>query len=59
MTGGSIKSEPGFSPAIDATWAFQGADYIRNDPSGKHMRLNAHQVVKYALSDVVDGGRGC
>ncbi|KAL9125856.1 MAG: hypothetical protein Q9217_005001 [Psora testacea] len=46
MTGGSVKSEPGFSPAIDATWAIQGTDYIHNDPNGKHMRLNAQQVVK-------------
>lgn len=39
MTGGSIKSEPGFSPAIDAQFVSQGADYIHNDPDGKFMRL--------------------
>jgi len=46
MTGGSLKSEPGFSPAINASWVGRGADYIHVDPSGKHMRLNAHGVVK-------------
>ena len=46
MPGGSIKSEPGFSPAIDAQWAGPGADYIHNDPSGAQMRLNAHAAVK-------------
>ncbi|KAK0509456.1 hypothetical protein JMJ35_007850 [Cladonia borealis] len=46
LPGGSIKSEPGFSPAIDAEWVGTGADYIHNDPSGERMRLNAHGVVK-------------
>jgi hypothetical protein len=46
MTGGSIKSEPGFSPAVDAKFVGTGNDFIRNDPGGKHMRLNAHGVVK-------------
>lgn len=46
MTGGSLKSEPNFSPSIDAEWAVQGADFIHNDPDGKHMRLNAHGAVK-------------
>ncbi|KAL9065082.1 MAG: hypothetical protein Q9161_008466 [Pseudevernia consocians] len=46
MVDGTVKSEPGFAPAIDAAWVGQGADYIHNDPSGKHMRLNAHAVVK-------------
>ena len=46
MTGGSIKTEPNFSPAIDAEWVGVGNDYIHNDPDGKVMRLNAHAVVK-------------
>lgn len=50
MTGGSVKSEPGFSPVIDAEWEGVGADYIHNDPSGSHMRLNAHAAVKYVVS---------
>ncbi len=49
MTGGTIKSEAGFSPEIDAEFVGTGADYIHNDPSGKHMRLNAHGVVKYGF----------
>lgn len=46
MVDASVKSEPGFTPAIDAACVGQGADYIHNDPSGKHMRLDAHAVVK-------------
>ena len=42
----SVKTEPGFSPPIDAVCVGQGADYIHNDPTGKHMRLDAHTVVK-------------
>jgi Protein of unknown function (DUF3237) len=41
MTGGTMKSEPGFSPAVEATFKGTGNDYIHNDPTGKHMRLNA------------------
>ena len=46
MTGGTVKSEPGFSPALDAEFIGTGNDYIHNDPSGKTMRLNAHGIVK-------------
>lgn len=46
MTGGTIKSEPGFSPSLDAELVGTGNDYIHNDSSGKHMRLNGHGVVK-------------
>ncbi|KAK4692069.1 RNA polymerase I-specific transcription initiation factor RRN6, partial [Lecanoromycetidae sp. Uapishka_2] len=52
MTGGSIKSESGFSPSIDAQWEGVGADYIHVDPSSTHMRLNAHGAVK----DKISGG---
>ncbi|KAL8790157.1 MAG: hypothetical protein Q9195_006484 [Heterodermia aff. obscurata] len=41
-----VKSEPGFSPSVDAEIVGNGNDYIHNDPSGKHMRLDAHGVVK-------------
>ncbi len=47
MVDGSVKSEPGFTPSIDAAWVGQGADRIHNDPSGKQMRLDAHATIKY------------
>ncbi|MCJ1364625.1 hypothetical protein MMC16_003738 [Acarospora aff. strigata] len=46
MTGGSVKTESSFSPELDAEFVGTGADYIHNDPSGEHMRLNAHGVLK-------------
>ncbi|KKK15557.1 hypothetical protein P175DRAFT_0529703 [Aspergillus ochraceoroseus IBT 24754] len=46
MTGGSIKSEGSFSPALDAEFVGVGNDYIHADPDGGHLRLNAHGVVK-------------
>ncbi|KAI4250684.1 MAG: hypothetical protein LQ352_005302 [Teloschistes flavicans] len=46
MTNIIIKSEPGFSPAIDAEIVGTANDYIHNDPNGKQMRLDAHGVVK-------------
>jgi len=46
MTGGSVKSEPNFSPSVDCEWIGTGNDYIHNDPDGKNMRLDAHAVVK-------------
>ena len=49
MLGGTMKSESGFSPAIDANFKGVGNDYIHNDPTGKHMRLNAHGVLEYVL----------
>ena len=47
MTGGSVKTESSFSPELDAEFVGTGADYIHNDPSGEHMRLNAHGVLKW------------
>ena len=48
-----LKSEPSFRPAVDASIVGRTAnDYIHIDPSGKHMRLNAHGVVK----DKTSGG---
>jgi hypothetical protein len=46
MTGGTLKSEPGFSPSINAEFMGVGNDYIHNDPTGKHMRLDAHGALK-------------
>ncbi|OKL60000.1 hypothetical protein UA08_04571 [Talaromyces atroroseus] len=46
MVGGTVVSEPGFTPAINATFVGTGNDYIRRDPDGKAMRLDAHGVVK-------------
>ena len=48
MIGGSMKSEPGFSPAVDATLKGVGNDYIHRDTTGTHMRLNANAVLEYA-----------
>ncbi len=49
MLGGTMKSESGFSPVVDAKFKGVGNDYIHNDPSGKHMRLDAHGVLEYGL----------
>lgn len=46
MSGGTVKSAPGFSPALDAEFVGVGNDYIHADPDGKHLRLNAHGVIK-------------
>ena len=45
-----VQSEPGFEPALDAELVGTAADYIHRDPDSSHMRLDAHGVVKYALS---------
>lgn len=53
MAGINIKSEPGYSPQVDAEIVGRTAnDYIHIDPSQNHMRLNAHGVVK----DKISGG---
>ncbi|KAF3480186.1 uncharacterized protein GIQ15_05533 [Arthroderma uncinatum] len=46
MTSGTVKSEPGFSPAFNGEFTGTGNDYIRTDPDGKRLRLDAHAVVK-------------
>ncbi|KAL8962025.1 MAG: hypothetical protein Q9193_001514 [Seirophora villosa] len=46
MAGGTAISHPSFQPSIDAVLYGRGTDYIRNDPDGKHMRLDAHTVIK-------------
>ncbi|KAI4162740.1 MAG: hypothetical protein LQ342_003627 [Letrouitia transgressa] len=42
----TIDSHPDFSISLDAISVSQGNDYIRNDPDGQHMRLDAHAVFK-------------
>lgn len=49
MTNMIVKSESGFTPSIDAELVGSANDYIHNDPDGKHMRLDAHGVVKSAI----------
>ncbi|KAL8832146.1 MAG: hypothetical protein Q9170_005005 [Blastenia crenularia] len=46
MPSGTLTSHPSFNLSVDAVFASQGNDYIRNDPDGKHMRLDAHAVLK-------------
>ncbi|KAI9704073.1 MAG: hypothetical protein M1812_008314 [Candelaria pacifica] len=46
MVSGTAKSEPGFEPKLDAEFVGNGMDYIHNDPDGKRMRLDAHQVLR-------------
>ena len=53
MSGGSLISDPSFNPSIDAEFVGMGNDYIHNDPDGKHMRLDAHGVVKDKTSGAV------
>ncbi|KAI9796464.1 MAG: hypothetical protein M1833_006132 [Piccolia ochrophora] len=43
--GGSLKSESGFSPAIDAELVM-GNDFVRLDTTQKHFRLDARTVMK-------------
>lgn len=52
MIGGTVKSEPGFSPAFNGEFVGQGADYIHMDPDEKRMRLDARGVVKYGSLQV-------
>ncbi|KAK1143926.1 hypothetical protein N8T08_005835 [Aspergillus melleus] len=46
MTGGTFKTESSFSPSVDAEFVGVGNDYIHADADGKHLRLNAHSVLK-------------
>ncbi|KAJ5620470.1 hypothetical protein N7510_004454 [Penicillium lagena] len=46
MTGGTVKSAPGFAPGIDAEFVGVGNDYIHADPDTNHARLDAHSVLK-------------
>lgn len=44
IIGGTVLSEPGFEPIIEATFKGTGNDYMHTDPTGKHMRLDSHVV---------------
>jgi len=46
MVGGTVRSEPGFEPALDAELFGVGYDYIRSDASGGHMRLDVRAQLK-------------
>lgn len=46
MSGGILKSDLTFEPAIDAEFVGVGNDYIHADPDGQYLRLNVHGVVK-------------
>jgi len=40
-----LRSEPDYPIKVDAIFA-HGSDYIRQDPSGKHMRLDVNSTLK-------------
>ncbi|EEH17883.2 hypothetical protein PABG_00446 [Paracoccidioides brasiliensis Pb03] len=46
MISGTVKSENNFTPVFNGEFVGQGNDYIYVDPDGKHLRLNAHGVIK-------------
>ncbi|KAF2203197.1 hypothetical protein GQ43DRAFT_439032 [Delitschia confertaspora ATCC 74209] len=46
MVSGTIKSEPGFEPALDAELHGTGYDYIHNDANGENMRLDVRSQIK-------------
>ncbi|RAO67663.1 uncharacterized protein BHQ10_003675 [Talaromyces amestolkiae] len=46
IAGGTVVSEPGFTPSLNAKFEGTGNDYVRSDPDGKRTRLNAHSVIK-------------
>ncbi|KAF2866330.1 hypothetical protein BDV95DRAFT_208408 [Massariosphaeria phaeospora] len=45
MVSGTVKSEPGFEPALDAELHGVGYDYIHNDADGTNMRLDVRSQV--------------
>lgn len=47
ITGGTVLSEPGFEPRIEAKFKGTGNDYMHTDPTGKHMRLDSHVVIEW------------
>jgi hypothetical protein len=48
---GFVRSEPDYPVLLDGTF-IHGADYLRVDPSGKHVRLEVSSL----LRDSVSGG---
>jgi hypothetical protein len=49
ITGGTVWSEPGFNPVIEAKFKGTGNDYMHTDPTGKHMRLDSHVVIEWVF----------
>ncbi|KAL7267360.1 hypothetical protein RUND412_010059 [Rhizina undulata] len=45
ITGGTIKSEPGFEPAVNAVYE-TGGDWIKADADGCHLRLDVRAIAK-------------
>jgi hypothetical protein len=56
-----LRSEPGYPVKVDAVFVL-GSDFIRGDPSGKHVRLDVNSVLKdksgafisYRYSGIID-----
>jgi len=56
-----LRSEPGYPVKVDAVFV-HGSDFIRGDPSGKHVRLDVNSVLKdksgaiisYRYSGIID-----
>lgn len=46
MTSGTVVSEEGFEPKVDAELFGTGYDYIRTDADGEFMRLDVRSQVK-------------
>ncbi|KAF2497030.1 hypothetical protein BU16DRAFT_484474 [Lophium mytilinum] len=46
MTSGTVKSEPGFEPKLDAELHGVAYDYIHNDATGEAMRLDVRSQLK-------------
>jgi hypothetical protein len=49
IVGGTVLSEPGFEPIIEAAFKGTGNDYMHTDPTGKHMRLDSHVVIEWVI----------
>jgi hypothetical protein len=46
IIGGTVVSEPGFEPRVEAKFKGTGNDYMHTDPTGEHMRLDSHVVIE-------------
>ncbi|KIW13603.1 hypothetical protein PV08_08793 [Exophiala spinifera] len=50
MVEGTLISEPGFEPSLDAKLAGGAYDFIRADPDGGHMRLDVRSQFKLLVA---------
>lgn len=50
--GGDVVEAEHVPVRLEATVRGQGVDYVRNDPDGGRMRLDAGVVVEYVLSSL-------